>query len=667
MQINEELQLEYKNYERQKCFVAHSLGAEWGEDIKSACATILPKFKLEPWYAADHFDPTQPLRDKVVELIANSRYGIYDISSWQDKQENWQIPRNVFIELGIAIALNRPTLLLRHSRNKNLPLPGCLQGVESVEFTGDITLKKELEQRLPQWLDVPPDRDWLNRFCIFGNRVCAFREQHPCLQQWGQKTLHCHISDGLNQKHSNYCQSECDEIQGMFEEVFSRYIDLEFTFLNEQSVVDGYQHLLCSQCQEIRSAPIAIYRISPMTSAGTFISIGISIALEKVFSYKIPKILLVRQEQDLPSLLRGYEVVEALSTRDIKQKLKAYIPDVIKLARNTNWQPKPLPFLEIQIESKYQSSLFELDYLSQSKEEIKYYKIPIEALNISSRTYNCLKRSQISSIGDLLEYSEEDLLEIRSFGSKSMFEVVQALKIVGVKLQQKRTSKSGNLEESKIDDHRKYYSNGINSLDSTPIEDLDLTVRAYNFLKRARINNVDDLMQYSQQDLLDIKNANPTSVEEIIEALQFRLGITLPTRSPDFIGNTLSDEEQNFTEQKPAEQKSIVPEQPLAPAIMAVSESEKGDLDLNGIWQLLLDHLHRPSRALFREHAQLITFRDREATIGIRNNSLARIAQSKLPDIEKAFQKVFDRKVAVSLHILDASVVKPPINPHTPL
>ena len=349
------LQTEYTNYDRQKCFVAHSVGAEWSEDLKSACAAILPKFNLEPWYAADHFDPTQPLRDKVVELIANSRYGIYDISSWQDLQGNWQLPRNVFIELGIAIALNRPTLLLRHSSNKNRPLPACLQGIETVEFAGDFTLKKELEKRLPQWLDVPPDRDWLNRFCIFGDRVCSFREQHPCSQQWEQTTLHCHIADGLDKQHPNYCQSECDEIRGAFEEIFSRYSDLEFSYLDERSIVDGYQFLLCSHCQTVRSTPFAIYRISPTTSAETFVAIGISIALEKLFAYKIPKVILIRQEQDLPSLLRGYEVVEVINTKEIKHKIKAFLPKLIEITRDTSWRPRPFPFTESLISKEFES------------------------------------------------------------------------------------------------------------------------------------------------------------------------------------------------------------------------------------------------------------------------------------------------------------------------
>lgn len=61
-----------------------------------------------------------------------------------------------------------------------------------------------------------------------------------------------------------------------------------------------------------------------------------------------------------------------------------------------------------------------------------------------------------------------------------------------------------------------------------PIEELQLSVRAYNCLKRAQINTVADLLDYSQEDLLEIKNFGQKSAEEVIEALHSRLGITLP-------------------------------------------------------------------------------------------------------------------------------------------
>lgn len=60
------------------------------------------------------------------------------------------------------------------------------------------------------------------------------------------------------------------------------------------------------------------------------------------------------------------------------------------------------------------------------------------------------------------------------------------------------------------------------------IEELQLSVRAYNCLKRAQINSVADLLDYSQEDLLEIKNFGQKSAEEVIDALQKRLGINLP-------------------------------------------------------------------------------------------------------------------------------------------
>lgn len=79
------------------------------------------------------------------------------------------------------------------------------------------------------------------------------------------------------------------------------------------------------------------------------------------------------------------------------------------------------------------------------------------------------------------------------------------------------------LETSQTD-----YQDEINPESQIPIEELQLSVRAYNCLKRAQINSVADLLDYSQEDLLEIKNFGQKSAEEVIEALQKRLGITLP-------------------------------------------------------------------------------------------------------------------------------------------
>ncbi len=53
-----------------------------------------------------------------------------------------------------------------------------------------------------------------------------------------------------------------------------------------------------------------------------------------------------------------------------------------------------------------------------------------------------------------------------------------------------------------------------------PIEEMDLSVRSYNCLKRAGINNVEDLTKKSRGDMLKVKNLGIKSIEEVIAKLE---------------------------------------------------------------------------------------------------------------------------------------------------
>jgi len=63
----------------------------------------------------------------------------------------------------------------------------------------------------------------------------------------------------------------------------------------------------------------------------------------------------------------------------------------------------------------------------QEDEKEVVTEILIEEIPISVRAYNCLKRAQINTINDLVNYSREELLEIKNFGRKSVDEVIMAL------------------------------------------------------------------------------------------------------------------------------------------------------------------------------------------------------------------------------------------------
>ncbi len=61
---------------------------------------------------------------------------------------------------------------------------------------------------------------------------------------------------------------------------------------------------------------------------------------------------------------------------------------------------------------------------------------PIEELDLSVRSYNCLKRQGVNTIGQLTECSEQDLLNIRNFGAKSIEEVKDKLQQMTLSLKQ---------------------------------------------------------------------------------------------------------------------------------------------------------------------------------------------------------------------------------------
>ena len=62
---------------------------------------------------------------------------------------------------------------------------------------------------------------------------------------------------------------------------------------------------------------------------------------------------------------------------------------------------------------------------------------PIEELDLTVRSYNCLKREGITTVGELVEKSEDDLLEIRNFGQKSIDEVKAKLVEMGLEMKKK--------------------------------------------------------------------------------------------------------------------------------------------------------------------------------------------------------------------------------------
>ena len=69
---------------------------------------------------------------------------------------------------------------------------------------------------------------------------------------------------------------------------------------------------------------------------------------------------------------------------------------------------------------------------SQVEEHDKYQDMSIEELDLSVRSYNCLKRANILTVQELTQKTEEDMMKVRNLGKKSLKEVREKLKACGL-------------------------------------------------------------------------------------------------------------------------------------------------------------------------------------------------------------------------------------------
>jgi DNA-directed RNA polymerase subunit alpha len=67
-------------------------------------------------------------------------------------------------------------------------------------------------------------------------------------------------------------------------------------------------------------------------------------------------------------------------------------------------------------------------------ERSRILDMPIEELELSVRSYNCLKRASINTVDDLIQRTEEDMIKVRNLGKKSLEEVDAKLSDLGLSL-----------------------------------------------------------------------------------------------------------------------------------------------------------------------------------------------------------------------------------------
>ncbi len=126
----------------------------------------------------------------------------------------------------------------------------------------------------------------------------------------------------------------------------------------------------------------------------------------------------VGQVTDYDRLVLGVTTDGSLTPEDAVGWAAKILVEHLQLFMSLTDQPEQI---EIMVEK-------EDDELSRLLEQ------PIEELELSVRSYNCLKRAGINTIGELVRKDEEDIMKVRNLGKKSLQEVKDKLKAVGLSL-----------------------------------------------------------------------------------------------------------------------------------------------------------------------------------------------------------------------------------------
>ncbi|MDJ1121668.1 DNA-directed RNA polymerase subunit alpha [Olsenella sp. YH-ols2217] len=118
---------------------------------------------------------------------------------------------------------------------------------------------------------------------------------------------------------------------------------------------------------------------------------------------------------------------------------------VLEVETNGAITPREAVVESANIINQHMSAFMTLDEEGEQEEEVSIFAAgveddnseldkAIEGLDLSVRSYNCLKRAGIHSVRQLVEFSENDLLNIRNFGVKSIEEVKDKLQSMGLGL-----------------------------------------------------------------------------------------------------------------------------------------------------------------------------------------------------------------------------------------
>lgn len=237
-------------------FVAHEVSPEKIEDLRHALKQGLASTELKPYTADQDIRPGHILC-KIAAKIQTTAFCIFDLPQSLTNAS----AANVYLELGIAMGLGRPFILIK---NEQAQVPSLLEGLETFGFGSYSGLRREVGEqvKIGQFSAILPLED-----------VSA--------------TATYFLADG---------EFEQEDFREAIRNALEDY-ELQPVYLAEGQVEPAL--VLTQLIRNMQAARFGIYRIDQQASANTFLALGIAIGLNK------PWLLVAREGATIPQDVRG--------------------------------------------------------------------------------------------------------------------------------------------------------------------------------------------------------------------------------------------------------------------------------------------------------------------------------------------------------------------------
>ena len=249
-------------------FISHEANAEKIADLRSALGEGLSGTHLKP-YTADQDLRSGHILCKIAAKIQTTAFCVFDLPQSQD--------RNVYLELGIAIGLGRPFILVKGT---GVQLPSLVEGLDHFGFASYAGLRREIGERV---------------------QVGHFSSILP--QEEIQTTNSYFLADG---------EYEQEDFRAAVRNSFRSYA-LESITIDDAPVESKLA--LIQLIRNVQTARFGVFRIDEAASANTFLALGISIGLNK------PWLLVARAGEPVPLDVRGLSSFNFTSFKELEEKL----------------------------------------------------------------------------------------------------------------------------------------------------------------------------------------------------------------------------------------------------------------------------------------------------------------------------------------------------------